>query len=245
MMKLLSFGPAFGEPDASPFCIKTMCLLTMAGVQWENQPNSDPRRAPYKKLPVLLDGDQTIADSGNIQRHLEMSYQADFDKSLTTAQRAQSVAWIRLVEEHLYFCQVYDRWVDDASFQHVKAAFFDPMPPVVRFIVPRIVRKQLFSTLNGQGIGRFDYHGMLERANRDLDAIETALTGTRFMFGDTPTAVDASVGAFLAAAQANLNDTGLKQAVLSRPECMRYLSEVRAAIYPKTNVKGLETTGLG
>ena len=232
MVKLLTFGPAFGESDASPFCIKAMCLLNMAGVEWENRPNTLPNRAPYGKLPVLLDGEQTIADSSQIRRHLENNYGADFDSGLTAIEKAQSMAWIRMVEEHLYFCQMYDRWVDDASFQHIRKLFFDPMPPVVRNIVPRLVRKQVLSALKGQGIGRFEYSVMLGRAERDLDAIETALSGRRFMFGDTPTAADASVSAMLATLKANLNDTGLKQAVSSRSACMRYLSDVRATIFP-------------
>jgi len=70
MMQLQTFGPAFGQPDASPFCVKAMCLLHMGSVNWQPVPGTDARKAPYQKLPVLVDGNEVIADSDNIRQYL-------------------------------------------------------------------------------------------------------------------------------------------------------------------------------
>ena len=86
--------------------------------------------------------------------------------------------------------------------------------------------------LHGQGTGRFEYSQMLARAERDLDALETVLTSRQFMFGEKPSAADASVGAMLATMQANQDETALRQAVMVRPGCVRYLQDVRQAIFP-------------
>ena len=73
MLILHTFGPAFGLPDPSPFCMKAMALLKMSGLEHQCV-SGDPRKAPKGKLPCLVDGDATIADSTFIRWHLEEKY---------------------------------------------------------------------------------------------------------------------------------------------------------------------------
>lgn len=237
-LQLKTFGPAFGEPDASPFCTKAICLLNMAGVQWTLLPGSDSRKAPVGKLPVLLDGSTVIHDSDNIRYYLEEHYAADFDAGLSDIQKAQSRALIRMSEEHLYFCQMYDRWVDDASWTHVRVRFFASLPPVMRTVIPKLVRRNVLSALKGQGIGRLSYDEMCSRAHLDICAIETLLSHERFLFGQVPTAADASVGCTLATMSANLERTKLSTRVLDSERLMQYIRDIRCSIYPTDTSTG-------
>ena len=123
MLTLDTFGPAFGQPDASPFCVKSVCLLTVAGVQWEPGVGVDSRKAPYEKLPMLHDGEQLIPDSDNIRFHLEKVCDVDFDASLNPIERSQSRALLRMAEEQTYFCLVYHRWVVDENWQVCSARY--------------------------------------------------------------------------------------------------------------------------
>jgi glutathione S-transferase len=231
-LQLKTFGPAFGELDASPFCSKAICLLNMARVKWTLLPGSDSRKAPVGKLPVLLDGSTVVHDSDNIRYHLEEHYAADFDAGLSDIQKSQSRALIRMTEEHLYFCLVYDRWVDDASWTHVRDRFFASLPPIMRTVIPNIVRRNVLSALKGQGIGRLSYDGMYSRAHLDICAIETLLADERFLFGEVPTAADVSVGCTLASMSANVERTRLSARVLDSERLMHYISDVRCSIYP-------------
>ena len=233
MLQLKSFGPAFGQPDASPFVVKAMCLLTMANAEWENHPGSDPRKAPYKKFPALQAGEAMIADSEAIRFFLEDKYSVDFDELLDVEQRGQSRALVRMVEEHLYFCGLRDRWMNDSTWAQMKSIFFDDLPPVIGPFIANQVRKSIIKDVKSQGIGRFKYHEMVQRAAYDLTAIEQVLGQQSFMFGDKPSAADASVGSVLAAIAASPTDTALKQAVLSRPALVSYLKNISATIYPK------------
>ncbi len=45
MITLYTFGPAFGLPDPSPFCLKAMALLKMSGLEHTCTPG-DVRKAP-------------------------------------------------------------------------------------------------------------------------------------------------------------------------------------------------------
>jgi hypothetical protein len=44
MITLYTFGPFFGQPDASPFVMKGMLLLKMAGLEFEARPTAPSSR---------------------------------------------------------------------------------------------------------------------------------------------------------------------------------------------------------
>ncbi len=232
MLVLNSFGSAFGMPDASPFVLKTMCLLQMSGAEWKNNPGFDPRKAPYKKLPCLTSEGQTIADSENIRRFLEQRHNVDFDATLDANQRAQSRALIRMAEEHLYFCGLRDRWSNDETWAKMKAIFFSELPPVLGPIIARMVRKTILRDVHGQGLGRIPYDEMVSKASLDIKAIEQILGEQRFLFGDKPSAADASVGSVLAALVCGPTETALKQTVSSRPALVSYVARIQESLLP-------------
>jgi glutathione S-transferase len=65
MITLHQFGPAFGLPNASPFCMKLETWLRMAGLPYRapEMRLSALGRAPKGKMPYIIDGDKTISDS--------------------------------------------------------------------------------------------------------------------------------------------------------------------------------------
>lgn len=232
MLKLITYPPAFGAPSASPFCVKAMCLLKMAGVEYEAKFTSDPRKAPKNKLPVLIDGDQQIADSDVIRAHLETTTGIDFDAGLTPVQRATSRAVIRMVEEHLYFALVCDRWLNDDNWPHVKKAFFSEIPAAIRGFVTNMIRKKVRAQMVGQGMGRHSPTEQLARADADLKAISGILANNDFLFGATPSAADASVMPVLGAIAGAPTKTALCQRVTDDSGLMAYISRAQAALLP-------------
>ena len=232
MMILQAFGPAFGQPSPSPFCVKAMCLLTMAGVKWKPDFTADIRKAPRGKFPVLVDGDRTIPDSGEIQQHLETHHGADFDAGLSATERAHGHMMIRMADEHLYHACVYDRWFRDDNWAVLRDTYFAAMPWPLRAVVPGIVRKSALNNLRGQGIGRMTYDEMVARAEDDLCALDQVIGDAGFLFGDRPTAADASIGPLLAAIASGPNETPLRECVQKRPAMMAYVTRIETAIYP-------------
>ena len=196
MIELLTYGPSFGQAAASPFCVKAMMLLNMSGENWTPEMLSDPRKMPYAKLPVLRANGELIADSDNIRAWLE-ARGADFDAGLTPQQRAVSRALIRMTEEHLYFHVVYDRWADDAVWPVTRDTYFADIPRPLRGVITNRIRKPTVASLMQMGIARFTPQERLARAELDLQAIRDMLTGP-FLFGDKPTAADASIAPQLA-----------------------------------------------
>jgi glutathione S-transferase len=105
MIKLFGSGPNFGLPDASPFVTKVETLLRMSNLPFEKHPMSFSK-APKRKIPYI-DDDGLLGDSTFIRWHLERKYQIDFDKSLTTEQRAIAWAFEKMAEDHLYWFIVH------------------------------------------------------------------------------------------------------------------------------------------
>ncbi len=232
MLKLITFPAAFDEPSASPFCVKAMCLLKASGVDWIPKFTSDPRKAPNGKLPILIDGENTIADSEAIRANLEDTYACDFDKGLTPEQRATSRAVIRMVEEHLYFVMVGNRWLNDDNWPLVKQAFFGEMPKPLGGLVAHIARKKTRAQVVAQGTGRHSVQVQTERARQDIEAIKAMLGDKPYLFGDTPTAADMSVVPIIRGISTSPTQTGLRDLVTNDPTLMTYLERGRDTLYP-------------
>ena len=229
MITLLTFPPQFGEPSASPFGVKAICLLNMSGQDWKIG-NADPRKMPKQKLPVLKVGERLIPDSENIRVYLEQQG-ADFDAGLNEAQRATSRAFIRMAEEHLYFHLVTDRWLRDDVWPNTRDTFFGMIPKAMRGFITNKIRKTLRAGLQTQGIGRFTEAERAERVALDLEAIKLQLADKPNLFGDTPTAADASICPMLSALTTIPLPTKVSTLVKKDDTLLAYIARVRAALY--------------
>lgn len=114
MIKLYTFGPAFGLPDPSPFVTKAEMLLKMADVPYLTD-TTGFKRAPKGKLPYIDDDGAIVANSTFIRMHLEKNYGVDFDKGLSPAERGVAWAFEKLCEDHLYWVGLHARWIVDAN----------------------------------------------------------------------------------------------------------------------------------
>ncbi len=231
MLKLVTYPAAFGAPSASPFGVKTMCLLNMSGAIWEAVPG-DPAEAPKGKLPILIDDGKTIPDSEDIRTHLEKKFNKDFDAGLTAEQRAVSRAVIRMMDEHLYFAILNQNWNTDANWESLVAELFGMVPEPARQAVAESTRENVLGDLRAQGFGRHASTEQFARANQDITAVQVLLGESRFLFGNTPTAVDASAGPIMAAIAASPTQTTLSRRVSEDLHLMAYLKRVREALYP-------------
>jgi len=232
MLKLITFPAAFGEPSASPFCVKAMCLLQFSGASWTPKYTSDSRKTPNGKLPILIDGGKTIADSDTIRDFLEQTFIFDFDKGLTPEQRAISRAVIRMVEEHLYFALVSDRWLNDGNWAVLKKAFFSEIPKMINGLVTNMIRKKTRQQVTAQGMARHSVNEQISRAAKDIDTIKTLLGDKPFLFGDAPTAADMSVVPMLRGIAMIPTQTGLRDLITKDQVLMAYLDRGRDAMYP-------------
>ena len=233
MIELFIYAPAFNLPSPSPFCVKLELLLKMANIPYKNRYDADVRKAPKGKLPyVVIDGKQTIADSELVLQHLKDSGQFNVDEWLTPAQKAQCVAVTRLVEDHLYWLLVDDRWLNDDVWPVLRDNFFARLPPVVKSIVPAFVRKEIRKTLYAQGLGRHSHEERRYFAAKDLEALDGLLGDKPYMMGERICSVDAAVYGVLAGIYQPDFETPLKSRALAHPKLAAYSDRITAGFFP-------------
>lgn len=232
MITVYSFGPFFGLPDASPFVLKAMTLLKIAGLRYAEN-HGGYSCAPKGKLPYIDDDGTLVADSTFIRFHLERKYGVDFDAGLSAEQRAAGWAIEKMLEEHFYWTLVHARWIDDANFAKSAGQFFDAVPAPIRPLVKALVRRKIAGNLKAQGIGRHSRDEIAELGRRDIDALATLLGDKPFLFGDAPCGADATAFAFVAESLAPEIDSPIRAATLAHADLVAYRDRMLSAYFPK------------
>jgi len=225
MIIVHGFGAHFGMPDGSPFVIKTMIQLKLAGLEYEHRA-SGVAKSPSGKVPYLEDDGELITDSTLIRHHIERKYQLDLDAELTSDQRATAWAIEKMAEEHLYFALIDLRWRDDRNFKAGPSHFFDRLPAPLRPVIRRIGRARMKKTLHLQGTGRLPRAAVEENAGRDIDAIATLLGGSPYLMGNVATAVDGFIYGILASLMVPIFETDLRTRIESHANLTAYVERM-------------------
>lgn len=233
MIKLTVYPAAFEEPTASPFCMKSICMLQASGIPYELVETFDPRQAPKAKLPFIEVDGQQVPDSEQIRAFIETAADLDFDEGLSERERGISRAMIRMVEEHIYFAIVADRWAEDDNWVHLQSTFFKQIPAILRGFVTRSIRKGALAQLNGQGMGRHSSEERFDRVRRDLIAIREVLGDKDFLFGDHPTAADYSTVPMLRASIVTPVEKPIGAFIKGDSILMSYVTRGTDTFYPK------------
>ena len=202
---LYTFGPYFGMPDPSPFVLKALTLLKMSGLPFVED-RKGFTKAPKGKLPYIDDNGTIVADSTLIRLYLEKAHGLDFDAGLSPADAATGWALERMLEDHVYWLVLQERWVEDANFERGPKRFFDAVPRPVRPVVTAIVRRKMKRSLHLHGLGRHTEADRLALGKGDIAAMAGLLGDKPFLFGDSPHGADATLFAFTA----TLIDTDLQ-----------------------------------
>lgn len=197
MITLYQFDRAFGIPNASPFCLKAETWLRMTGLEHQVEVMADSRKAPKQKLPMIDDNGTRVVDSGFIVEHLKQAHGVDPDAHMSAAERAHALALIRLMEEHLYWCTVYERWIDPTNWPKLKSTYFDDMPFPLKQIVPGVALRMVRKQMHGHGMGRHTAAEVAELAAADLQAMADSLGEGEWFGGAEPATVDAVAYSFL------------------------------------------------
>ncbi|MBL4616974.1 MAG: glutathione S-transferase family protein [Robiginitomaculum sp.] len=233
MIKLFQPPPAFNAANPSPFCIKLEVLLKMSGLPYEIIIEGDPRKGPTGKIPFVEIAGERYGDSNFIQKKLQHDHGTDFDKELSDKEKSISLAFTRLIEEHLYWVLLYSRWMEDANWPIINRLFFGSMPIPLKWFLPNVIRKQVEKQLYGHGVSRLPKTVMYKMAADDLAAIAGFLENKETMFGGEPTALDATLYGILSSIIDADFDTELKRSAMAHQNLVAYTSNMRQRYFPE------------
>jgi glutathione S-transferase len=231
LITLYTFGPYFGLPDGSPFVMKAMLLLKIAGLDYRED-RGGYGKAPKGKLPYIDDDGEKIADSAFIRLHIEKKYGFDFDAGLTEEQKAIGYLIEKLCEDHIYWLAVIDRWLNDDNFKKGPSHFFDAAPAPLRPLIGFMVRRKIRASVMGQGLGRHSAEERRELGRRAVQSASVLLADKAFMLGDTPNGVDATLGAFVVGGLCPLFESSLREEAASLPNIVAYGRRIMERYFP-------------
>lgn len=198
------YVPAWGLPDISPYVTKLIFWLKVNKIPFEHKPQNLgtlDADAPYGKLPYIINTDDgtKVADSNTIIDYLIKKFDVKLDNSLSKEEHAVSLAFERLINEHLYFSGILEpRWRMDEGWEVyipyiVQGA---EVGPDLRAVLDGF-RVRILDGYKGQGMGRRDSPTVLEFYKRDVDALSDFLGSKPYMLGDKIHTVDVALYAML------------------------------------------------
>lgn len=235
MIKLFGFGPAFGVPDPSSFVLKVDCYLRMANIEFERINGQQYlSKAPKGKLPYIEWEGRVIADSQHIINTLDENFDSPLESHLSCEQKAQSYLMTKSLDENLYWCLVYSRWIRDDGWVKTKDVLFSSLPGPVRLLVPPLVRRGIRKTLKQQGLGRHSDAEILSIAGKSIDALATLLAQTPYFFGERPSNFDATAFALLAQLVLATDESALSPLAKKHQNLVDYCQRIANEFYPNS-----------
>jgi len=231
MITLYQFKPAFGLPNASPFCMKVEVFLKMAGLDYQVKIMGDPGKAPNGKLPFIIDEGETIADSAFILQYLSSQYTLSINQTYSERDRAMGDAMAKLLEEHFYWSLTYSRWMDERYWPATKKAFFGSMPLPLQLVIPSVARGKVKTQIFQQGTGRHSEGNIYQLGIHDINTVDALLNDNDYILGAEASVYDATVYAFLANTLVPEPNTPLNQHIKSKPRLVAYCERMRTRYF--------------
>lgn len=231
MITLHGAGEGFGLPEASPYVMKTEVQLKMAGLAYRKV-RARPQEGPKGQLPFIDDGDVRVGDSTFIRGYLERTYGLDFDEGLSPRQRAEAWALERMLENHLAWFGVHDRWLIPANFAKGPAHVFAGAPEPLRTQLRQEGLERVRAVVHGVGVTRHSEPEMLALASRSLAALQVVLDDRPYLFGTRPSGVDATAFAILAFVSNPFFESPLQRQMPRCEGLTAYVGRMMALFYP-------------
>jgi glutathione S-transferase len=223
---------AWGLPNLSPFCLKLESYLRMVGLPYQVTP-ADPRGAPKGKIPYvwLEDEKRFMGDSQLIIEHLKRKHGDPLDGRLGAVEVATGHAIRRMIEEGTYWPIVHDRWIKEAGWHAYEPVFQAMMPPLLRGLLPKVLRRKVRKMLYMQGTGRHRDEEIDAMGQADITAVATLLGDKPFLLGEAPTSFDATVYAFLMITKEFPVDSPLRRHTLAQENLIRYCQRFKERFF--------------
>lgn len=240
MEKIIYYGTkgAWGHPSVSPFCSKVETFFRMANIPYGFK-SFNPMQAPRGKMPYIAYNGRLLPDSSEIIAALCKGQNIDLIGHLSAEQQQIGHAVCRMLEEGSYFIIFHDRWLNDKNWQLNKNIYFSDMPPVVKQLVPTLLRKKVRKTLKSHGISNIPREQRAAILTADLEVVARQLGDQPYLFGNQPSIYDCTAFAFIISCTAPLPDPIIR---LTDKKLLQYCSRMLKQYFPEFSAEFSESS---
>ncbi|XP_010593112.3 metaxin-1 [Loxodonta africana] len=239
-MELFCWSGGWGLPSVDLDSLTVLTYARFTGAPLKVHKITNPWRSPSGTLPALRTSHgEVISMPHKIITHLQKEkYNADYD--LSARQRADTLAFMSLVEEKLLPVLIHTFWVDAKNYVEVTRKWYaEAMPFPLNFFLPGRMQRQYMERLQLLcGERRLENEEELEkelyREGREcLTFLSQRLGSQKFFFGDAPASLDAFVFSYLALLLQAKSPSGKLQAHLpGQHNLSAYCSHILSLYFP-------------
>jgi len=219
-----------GVESFSPFCMKVNRALAVAGFPYERRfgkhPGEFKKLNPRGQVPVLIAGDEPVADSTEILRHL-IRLGAPLEPR-DAALRGEAWLYEELGDTALNGFLVSARWADDETWAAVQNAYFAGMPSIVRWVLPGRIRSGVLARLQSRDVLRGGLVAAKERFETLLEQLDARAPTRGYWCGDALSVADLGLFPQLQGMRTALTPAW-GASVEARPALTAWLDRVQAA----------------
>ena len=131
-----------------------------------------------------------------------------------------------MIEDSLYFCLLYSRWVDPAGFKKVKSEFKILFPPMIGGPFLELIRRNLVSQSKAQGLGRHSFEEVYGIGEKQISALAVFLGDKQFFFENKVTYFDATAYAFLSTILRQPIESPIKKNIIYHHNLCAYVNRL-------------------
>ncbi len=175
MVTLHQYRPYFGVLNMSAPCMKVECFLRMSKIPHKIVSVGNPSSSPSGRLPFIVIDGKHYTDSSRIIDLLTEKFSVDIDAHLSAKERAIGLSLQRLLDDHLYWIALYNRWVDDDYWPIVRDEIFGFLSPFKKWMVSTLVRRDIVKRSKGQGLGLQGKENIYALGIKDIEALSLLL----------------------------------------------------------------------
>jgi glutathione S-transferase len=231
-LKVYHLPGAWGLPTVSPFCLKLDAFLRVSGIEHQSITAGTPFGGPKKKAPWIEYKGTKLGDSAIIIDFLKVEFGKDPDAYLSPAEKGKSQAIQCLIEEHLYWAMVYDRWQRPQNWGRLKNTVLGDLPAALKPILPPVARRGVKKQLEGHGMGLHSPAEIEALAAKDIGALADMLGEQTWFHGDTISTTDACVYSLLANIAFVKFESPMKAMIAGHTNLTAWLDRFRFEVYP-------------
>ncbi|KAH6562927.1 hypothetical protein BASA50_007452 [Batrachochytrium salamandrivorans] len=193
-LELFAWGEGLGLPSFDPFCLSIAAYLNLAGADWSFHECRTPSISPSGELPVLRAGVEPVVGTSNIIHTLQ-SKGLDMDSELSPLERAESKAFISLIEDNLYDALLYTWWMENENYtKSIHPTLTGSLTFFGRYNLPPKLKER--AKIRLQSYRMLDYKGekvpeVYIAAREAYRALADKLGDKNYFYGDSPSTLDA------------------------------------------------------
>ncbi|XP_052764370.1 failed axon connections homolog isoform X2 [Mya arenaria] len=212
-------------PSMSPFCIKIETFLRMAKIPYQSVHSYT--MGPKGKSPWVEYNGETLGDSELIMSYLVEKCGVSLSMGLTEEKKAIGRAFQTLVDEHMYWLVLLERWVFHKSEM---SGTLTKLPAILIWHISRKTKNMAYA----QGLGRHTQSEIETLLEKDLKALSDYLGDKKYFVGEEPKGVDCAVFGQLCQVRYHVPNTVKGRTYLqeSLPNLISFMDRMTEKLWP-------------